>query len=222
MILQAVRKRDGARGGGSVFSLRYIHDVSTSAHTGDLITRVCPHTSAIFLDSPHQQTLSKLPALKILRRIKFNKVNYDLVLDTIGRLNYQITVIELVSSKGSLDLCLLSHHCPNLQTLEIFYSQTVLLKAGKLKTLKCLKKCVVYSTKISGEASMEIIQNSPVLEHLNLSSATTLDNVTLAKIVMENQLHNLCELALMSAPLLSLDSIELLVRNDGYFIFIRE
>ena len=69
---------------------------------------------------------------------------------------------------------------------------------------------------------MEIIQNSPVLEHLNLSSATTLDNVTLAKIVMENQLHNLCELALMSAPLLNLDSIELLVRNDGYFIFIRE
>ena len=67
---------------------------------------------------------------------------------------------------------------------------------------------------------MEIIQNSPVLEHLNLSSATTLDNVTLAKIVMENQLHNLCELALMSAPLLNLDSIELLVRNDGYFIFI--
>ena len=129
-------------------------------------------------------------------------------------MNYNISAIELVSAKGSLDLSLLSHHCPNLQTLEIFYSETVLAKGGKMKTLHSLKKCVIYSTKISGEASLDILQNSPALEHLNLSSATTLDNETLSTMVLGRQLENLCELVLMSAPLLDLVSIELLVRAE--------
>ena len=129
-------------------------------------------------------------------------------------MHYNISTIELVTAKGSLDLSLLSHICPNLQTLEIFYSETVLSKGGKMKTLHSLKKCVIYSTKISGEASLDILHNCPALEHLNLSSATTLDNETLSNIVLGRQLENLCELVLMSAPLLDLVSIELLVRAE--------
>ena len=83
-----------------------------------------------------------------------------------------------------------------------------------MKTLHSLKKCVIYSTKISGEASLDILQNSPALEHLNLSSAKTLDNETLSTMVLGRQLENLCELVLMSAPLLDLVSIELLVRAE--------
>ena len=218
MHFQAVRRKDGTRGGTSVFQLRYIHDVGTDPSIGDLITRVCPRASSIFLDTPDQQTLEKLSALKSLKKLKLNKVNFELVLDTLRTMNYNITAIELVSAKGSLDLSLLSHHCPNLQTLEVFYSQTVLTKGGKMKTLHQLKKCVIYSTKISGEASLDILQNCPAIEHLNLSSAATLENLTLSNIIVERKLENLSELVLLSAPLLDLVSIELLVRplNDGY------
>ena len=87
-----------------------------------------------------------------------------------------------------------------------------------MKTLPRLKKCVIYSTKISGEASLDILQNCTAIEHLNLSSAATLDNLTLSNIVVERKLEKLSDLVLMSAPLLDLVSIELLVRplNDGY------
>ena len=83
-----------------------------------------------------------------------------------------------------------------------------------MNPLHRLKKCVIYSTKISGEASLDILQNCPALEHLNLSSAATIDNLTLSNIVAERKLENLCDLVLMSAPLLDLVSIELLVRPD--------
>ena len=214
MHFQAVRKRDGTRGGNSVFQLRYIHDVGTNPDIGDLITRVCPRVTSIFLDTPDEQTLAKLSALKSLKKLKLNKVDFDLVLETCRAMTYNITTIELVSAKGSLDLSLLSQHCPNLQTLEIFYSHTVLTKGGKMNPLHRLKKCVIYSTKISGEASLDILQNCPALEHINLSSAATLDNLTLSNIVAERKLENLCDLVLMSAPLLDLVSIELLVRPD--------
>ena len=191
--------------------MKYIHDVGTEPSLADLITRACPRISSIFLDTPEGLTLAKLSALKTLKKLKLNKINFELVLDTVRTMNYNISEIELVSAKGCLDLSLLSHHCPNLQTLEIFYSQTVLTNGGKMKTLHSLRKCVIYSTKISGEASLDIIRNSPALEHLNLSSAATLDNVTLTNIILKRQLVNLCELVLMSAPLLDLVSIELLV-----------
>ena len=144
-----------------------------------------------------------------LRKLKFNKVRFEDLLETTKLLRQQITMIELVAAHGTLDLGLLSEHCPNLTVLEIYYSKSVISK-GSVKFNR-LKKCVIYCTDISGAAASDLLENSPNIEHLNLSSASSLTHASLQRTVLSGQLDQLEELALMSAPLLDISSLELLV-----------
>lgn len=121
----------------------------------------------------------------------------------------QLTDIELVTSKGSLDLSTLGNCCPNLQVFEVYYSGHVVVKGQT--TFPRLRKCVIYSTVISGPAANKIIEASPILEHLNLSSATTLTSKIVDDITTGGGLTHCRELAIMSAPLCDIHSVELLL-----------
>ena len=117
-----------------------------------------------------------------LRKLKFNKVRFEELLETTKLLRQQITMIELVAAHGTLDLGLLSEHCPNLTVLEIYYSKSV--TSQRSAKFKMLKKCVIYCTDISGAAASDLLENSPNIEHLNLSSANSLTHASLQRTVL--------------------------------------
>ena len=117
-----------------------------------------------------------------LRKLKFNKVTFEELLETTKLLRQQITMIELVAAHGTLDLGLLSEHCPNLTVLEIYYSKSVV--SQRSVKFQRLKKCVIYCTDISGAAASDLLENSPHIEHLNLSSASSLTQAFLQRTVL--------------------------------------
>ena len=195
----------------TTFQLQYIHDQFTTSENFDDISRHCPHVLSIFLDTPDSAVLPKLQQFKKLKKLKFNKVTFELLLETLKTIPYHISQIELVTSQGSLDLSLLSQLCPNLQTLEVYYSKNILSK-GPVQFNK-LRKCIIYSTELTGQASSDLLASCPNIEHLNLSSAKTIDHTHLMKIVLDGQLVHVTELAIMSAPMLDIHAVDLLVTS---------
>ena len=181
-VSEAVKRTGGRRGRDSTFELKYVHDQNTTEENFEDLTRFCPELRTIFLDNPEQEVLSKLDKFQHLRKLKFNKVSFEELLETTKLLRNQITMIELVAAHGTLDLGLLSEHCPNLTVLEIYYSKSV-ISLSRVKFDR-LKKCVVYCTDLSGSAASDLIENCPRIQHLNLSSATTLSHSSLQRTVL--------------------------------------
>ena len=120
-----------------------------------------------------------------MRKLKFNKVTFEQLLETTKLLRNQITMIEVVAAHGTLDLGLLSEHCPNLTVLEIYYSKSVISRS-RVKFTR-LKKCVIYCTDLSGSAASDLIENCPNIEHLNLSSANSLSPACLQRTVLSGR-----------------------------------
>ena len=206
-----MKKKGGRRGGASPLQLRYLHDQLSVEDDFQDVIDFCPDLSTIFLDNPDHKILKMLDQFEQLRKLKFNKVTFEQLLDTVKLLRKQITMIETVASHGTLDLGLLSEYCPDLQTLEIYYSKRVISKSPV--KFDRLTRCVIYCTDLSGEAASDILERSPNIQHLNLSSASTLSPTSLQRTVTSGLLNNLTELALMSAPQLDISSLELLVEN---------
>ena len=167
--------------------------------------------STIFLDTPEKDVLGQLSKFKHIRKLKFNKIEFELLIETLKSMNNQITAIDLVTSKGNLDIGALSKLCPNLITLEIYYSKNVSSKTP-VKFVN-LTRIVIYSTDLSGEAANDILENSPNLEHVTLSSAATLDFTMLLKMLNKGCLKFVDELAIMSAPCLDILCLELLIEK---------
>ena len=161
------------------------------------------------MDSPSSNSLELLSKFSILRRVKFNKVTFPAMEDVVKIIGAQLTDIELVTSKGTLDLSTIGDGCPNLQIFEVFYSENIVMKGQS--TFPRLRKCVIYSTEISGPAANRIIEASPLLEHLNLSSAKILSSRILDDTISGGGLSHCRELAIMSAPLCDIDSVEMLL-----------
>ena len=210
IMFQALKKRGGKRE-GAIFQLRYLHDIETKSEDFERIIDCSSELRSIFLDNPEEQTLDHIQHLHKLRKIKFNKIKAEILERLVKKIGGQLTEIELVTCRGSIDLATLSSYCSNLQVLEVYYSQNIVCRGDSLRKFSKLRKCVIYSTEISGLASNYLIENSPVIEHLNLSSASLLDKDKLAKLVESGALDNLQELAIMSAPLLDIDVVELLI-----------
>lgn len=185
VVSEAVRRSGGRRGCDTTFQLKYLHDQNTAEENLADVTRFCPELRTIFLDNPEQGVLCMLDKFQHLRKLKFNKVTFEQLLDTTKLLRKQITMIELVAAHGTLDLGLLSEHCPNLAVLEIFYSKNVISKTSA--KFNRLKKCVIYCTDISGAAACDLIENSPNIEHLNLSSASSLTHASLQRTVLSGR-----------------------------------
>ena len=203
-ILQfkAVKKRGGVRGCSSPFQLRYIHDQFTEEETFDLAVQFCPQLSSIFLDTPAEAVLARLREFPRLRRLKFNKVPFPALVEAARSLGAQVSAVEVVLGRGSLDLALLAASCPALASLELYYSDQV--TAGGEVRLPGLARCVVYSTSISGAASTALLAGCPGLQHLNLSSAASLGPEQLSSLVTARQLDNIRDLAIMAAPQLDI------------------
>ena len=181
-VSEAVKRTGGRRGRDSPLELKYLHDQNTTEEHFEDVTRFCPELRTIFLDNPEQEVLCKLETFQHLRKLKFNKVTFEQLLDTTKLLRKQITDIELVAAHGTLDLGLLSEHCPNLTVLEIYYSKS-LISVSSVKFQR-LKKCVIYCTDLSGSAASDLIENCPSIEHLNLSSANSLSHSSLQRTVL--------------------------------------
>ena len=167
--------------------------------------------SKIFLDTPEAGVLDQLHNFKNIKKLKFNKIESKILVGTLSNMSYRITAIDLVTCDGSLDLGELSYYCPNLISLEIYYSKNVISK-NPVKFLN-LRKIVIYGTDMSGEAANDILENSPQVEHITLNSAPSLDYHRLLNIINRNLLTHVSELALMSAPLLDLQCLQLLIER---------
>ena len=153
MCVQAIRKAGGERC-GHYFNLKYFHDQHTHREGFAEIARLCPSLSTVFLDTPEQGVLEELHKCDQVRKLKFNKIEYKDLLDTVSKMNHKITAIDLVSCTGNLDLGALSHLCPNINNLEIYYSKNVISK-NPVKFLN-LKRIVIYGTDMSGDAANDI------------------------------------------------------------------
>ena len=149
--------------------------------------------------------------LQHTKKLKFNKIEFNLLLETLKMMNNQITWIDLVSCSGNLDIGTLSQLCPNLRTLEIYYSRNVSSKSP-VKLIN-LRRIVIYSPDLSGDAANDILENSPNIEHITIDSATTLDYTKLLKMLNKDCLKEVDELAIMSAPCLDLQCLELLIEK---------
>ena len=163
------------------------------------------------MDTPDEEVLQKVHEFPITRKLKFNKIEYNDLLDILAKTNHKITWIDLVTCSGNLDIGALSNLCPNIINLEIYYSKLVISKSSV--KFPNLRKIVIYGTDISGDAANDILENSPNLEHITLNSASTLDYNRLLKILNRGILANVEELALMSAPCLDIQCLELLIEK---------
>ena len=175
------------------------------------ITKFCSSLSKIFLDTPEPGVLDHIHRLQHIRNLKFNKVESEDLVQTLRGMSYKITSIDLVNCGGYLDLGELSCLCPNLVNIEIYYSKNVISK-NSVK-FPNLRKIVIYATELSSDAANDILENSPNVEHITLNSASSLDYSRLVNIVNRNLLAHVSELALMSAPLLDIQCLELLIHR---------
>ena len=206
---QAFQKKGGRRGSSTFLNLKYIHDQNTPLEKFEEIADFCQSLSALFLDTPQHHVLDKVANFSSIQKLKFNKIEFNSLLGLLADTNKRLTCLDLVSCTGSLDLGKLSRFCPNLVSLEIYYSKNVVAKGQVF--FPCLRKVVIYSTEVSGDAANDLLENSPNLQHVTLNSASTLDFNRLVQIVNKGLLNNVEEFALMSAPLLDLNSLELLI-----------
>ena len=182
--------------------MKYFHDQKTPLENFEDVAKFCPSLSTIFLDTPEKDVLGKLSNFKHTKKLKFNKIEFNLLLETLKMMNNQITWIDLVSCSGNLDIGTLSQLCPNLRTLEIYYSRNVSSKSP-VKLIN-LRRIVIYSTDLFGDAANDILENSPNIEHITIDSATTLDYTKLLKMLNKDCLKEVDEQAIMSAPCLDL------------------
>ena len=72
---------------------------------------------------------------------------------------------------------------------------------------------MIYGTDMSGDAANDILENSPSIEHITLNSASTLDYSRLLDIINRNLLSRVTELAIMSAPCLDIQCLELIIEK---------
>ena len=68
----------------------------------------CPQLSSIFLDTPAEAVLARLREFPRLRRLKFNKVSFPALVEAARPLGAQVSAVEVVLGRGSLDLALLA------------------------------------------------------------------------------------------------------------------
>ena len=207
---QAIKKEGGKRC-NVYFSLKYFHDQNTHSEGFEDIATFCPALSTIFLDTPEKEVLRLIPTFQSLKKLKFNKIEYEELLEILKKTKNKITSIDLVTCSGSLDIGGLSQMCPNLINLEIYYSKHVISKSP-VQFLN-VRKIVVYGTDISGDAANDILENSSNVEHITLNSASTLDYNRLLNILNRGSLAKVAELAIMSAPCLDLQCLELLIEK---------
>ena len=107
IYLKALKKKGGLRNSSSRLKLCYIHDVQTTIDKWDEVATFCPATNSVFLDSPDEEVLKDLSCFKKLRKLKLSKVNFSQIVDSMKIIPNQLSTIEIVSGRGTLDLGLL-------------------------------------------------------------------------------------------------------------------
>ena len=69
---------------------------------------------------------------------------------------FQLQHLELVCLRESLDLAQVARQCPNLQILEIYYSQAVHVSSPTDFRFGKLDKLIIYSTDILGPDAQQV------------------------------------------------------------------
>ena len=100
---QAIKKEGGKRC-NIYFSLKYFHDQNTHSEGFEDIATFCPALSTIFLDTPEKDVLRLIPTFQSLKKLKFNKIEYEELLEILKKTKNKITSIDLVTCSGSLDI----------------------------------------------------------------------------------------------------------------------
>ena len=72
------------------------------------------------------------------------------------QIGIQLLHLELVCLRESLDLTQVAIHCPNLQTLEVYYSMAVHVSSPINFLFRHLQKLIIYSTDILGPDAQQV------------------------------------------------------------------
>ena len=109
--------------------------------------------------------------------MKVSKVELSSLVAGLAGTGGRVRGVEAVTCPGTLDLAKLGSHCPNLSSLETYYSGR--LAALSRPSLAQLTRIVVYATEISADAANAVLEHCPLLTHATLTSANTFDRVRL-------------------------------------------
>ena len=137
----------------------------------------------------------------------FHTVLETLKADELARL----TVLEIVNSRGSLDLFKVSNSFPNLEVFEIYYSTSVHVSFKENFKFPRLKKLIIYDTEVSGAASEAILSSCPQIVTLTLAHCEEVTDEIFFQILEKNPMKNCQDLSLLFAPLLSSDSLRYII-----------
>jgi len=107
----------------------------------------------------------------------------------------------------------LSRICPSLESLEVYYCTNGSATASSPVRLPRLSSVTIYSTKLSAPAALDLLEYSPQLHQVTLSSSTSLDRTALERLLAGGSLLQVEELGLLEAPLLDLPCLEELIER---------
>lgn len=116
-----------------------------------------PDLFSIFLDDPNKEIVKYLYGFMELRQLKLSKVNCDEIHVLLENLGSQLQKIEFVCLRQSLNLSLVASSCPQLQSLEVYYSMAVHVSSPLGFTFPLLQKLVIYNTNIHGFDTQQVI-----------------------------------------------------------------
>ena len=136
----------------------YYHTVKTCTPNLEIFfsfSELC----SIYFNEPLSHLLRHLSPFKQLRKIKLSKVPcYDVHIMT-EQIGIQLLHLELVCLRESLDLTQVAIQCPNLQTLEVYYSMAVHVSSPINFQFRHLQKLIIYSTDILGPDAQQVSIN---------------------------------------------------------------
>ena len=110
----------------------------------------------IFLNEPAKNLIKYLKPLKGLRKIKLSKVNCEEIHELLEVMGEKLTSLEFVCLRESLNLSAIAQSCPNLLSLEVYYSMSVHVASPLNFKFAMLQKLVIYSTDIRGFDTQQV------------------------------------------------------------------
>ena len=195
--------------------LKYIHDRNTTLETVELVTYCCPQLEHAYLDTPEKGVVpALLDSLSSLKKLKVSKPNCNEINDVMEKHSndhiLNLTSLEIVNGRDSLDLSYVAKACTKLQKLKIYYSMSVhvsTLNSSNQLHFPSLTELTVYSTDIRGNYCVPILRSCPGVEKLTLCGCDDLTDDTFFDILEVNPMSNLKEICLALAPRLTTRTI---------------
>ncbi|CAG9773043.1 unnamed protein product [Ceutorhynchus assimilis] len=192
--------------------LTYLHTTDCNKEVFEAIVQTCPFLENLHLNSPQENVVVNLSALKKLHSLKLTKgdnIELKTYLQTSG---HQLQALKLNHSKhSSIDLSELCEYCPYITTLECYQ---MYLKYTNLNVFFMnLQKVQILYCDITDNVIKSLLINAPFLQSISVGCNLQLTDGDMFRLLAECTLENLEELLLSDARFLTAITVELLAEN---------